>query len=78
MGTSVSRVVFKGKHEKDDMYIASVEKFMLGFTFSLSTVCGKNSNRDTPLIGPRSLSNLGRHCRIFKVIIQFSAIFWIC
>ena len=39
-------IVLKGKHEKDDMNTASVEKFMLGFTFSLF-VCGTNSNRDT-------------------------------
>ena len=39
-------IVLKAKHEKDDMNTASVEKVMLGFTFSLF-VCGKNSNRDT-------------------------------
>ena len=31
-------ISLKAKQKKDDMYIASVEKFMLGFTFSLSFV----------------------------------------
>ena len=35
---SIRTVILKGKHEKDDMYIAFVDKFMLCFTFSLSFV----------------------------------------
>ena len=33
---SIRTVIIKAKHEKDDMCIASVEKFMLDFTFLLS------------------------------------------